>query len=196
MKKTIIEMIICFIVSTVLSFLFNYKDSTIIKYDVIINIEIALFSVSLAIVTLIITILDKYKEKTIAPSNWASSSSKILKEISENTLGLLVLTILISISAMLEPLLVMIPKFDAMTSILLFSFIVSLIIMTDTSISIFKLVIGLKDSLSTVNSSELNMSQKEIHLIEAYRFLDDDRKKSFEDLLKAMATNQQVESDK
>ena len=60
-KKEVFKLLICLITSTVLSFIFQYTTSKVIDYYVIINIEISLFSVSLASVALIRTILEKYK---------------------------------------------------------------------------------------------------------------------------------------
>lgn len=195
-KKEVFKLLICLITSTVLSFIFQYTTSKVIDYYVIINIEISLFSVSLAIVALIITILEKYKEKMSNQKNWAKTSSNILKEICENTIALLLLIILLALASILEPIIILIPIFDIMTIILLFSFIVSLLIMLDTTISIYNLVIHLKDILSLTDSNEINLSQKEVYLIEAYRFLDDEHKKSFEELIKALTTNQQIDAQK
>lgn len=167
-----------------------------ICYDVIINIEIALFSVSLAIVALMITILDKYKETVDDQQNWAKTSTNILKEICENTIALLILIILLALASMLEPMIILIPRFNIMTVILLFSFIVSLLVVFDTTISVYKLVINLKNLLVPNNNKKLNLSQKEIHLIEAYRFLDDEHRKNLDELIRAITTNQQIDLQK
>lgn len=193
-KKVILKLTLCAIVSFLLSYLFEYNTSKVIDYYVIINIVIALFSVSLAIVTLMITILEKYKEKVADQNVWAQYSTKILKEISENTIALFLLIILLSIASMLESALILIPKLDAMTIILLFTFLISLLIMLDTTISIYKLVTHLKGLLYSTTNKELNLSQTEINLIEAYRFLDDKYKKEFENLIKAISIEQQIES--
>lgn len=51
----------------------------------------------------------------------------------------------------------------------------------------------LKHVLTPINDKKINLSQKEIHLIEAYRFLDDEHKKNFEALIRAITTNQQID---
>ena len=155
--------------------------------------EITLFSVSLAIVALMITLLEKYKEKLSNQPNWIRDSTNILTEISENTMALLFLVIILIIASVLNSAIILIPKFDIMTTILLYSLLVSLMSILDTTISIHKLVSNLKNVLYT-SDEELNLSQKEIHLIEAYRFLDDEHKKTFDELVKAIATNQQLAS--
>lgn len=195
-KKSIFKLLVCIIISVILSCLFQYTGSKVIDYYVIINIEIALFSVSLTIVALMITILDKYKEKVTDQQNWAKNSTNILKEICENTIALLFLIILLALASILEPIMILIPKFNIMTIILLFSFIVSLLAIFDTTISIYKLVIHLKDLLAPNNNKELNLSQKEFHLVEAYRFLDDEHKKNLDELIKAITTNQQIDAQK
>lgn len=195
-KKTFFKLLLCIIVSLILSCIFQYTESKVIDYYVVINIEIALFSVSLAIVALMITILEKYKENVTDQQNWAKNSTNILKEICENTIGLLFLIILLALSSMLEPVIILVPKLDIMTIILLFSFIVSLLTIFDTTISVYKLVIHLKDLLAPNNNKNFNLSQKEFYLIEAYRFLDDEHKKNLEELIRAITTNQQIDAQK
>ena len=195
-KRTIFKLLLCIITSLILSCLFQYTKSKVIDYYVIINILISLFSVSLAIVALMITILEKYKEKVTDQQTWAKCSTDILKEICENTIALLCFIILLASASILEPVIILIPKLDVMTIILLFSFILSLLTMFDTTLSIYKLVINLKDLFAPNANKELNLSQKEIHLIEAYRFLDQEHKKIFDALVQATTTNQQLDSQK
>ena len=192
-KKNIVLLVICAIISLLLTCIFDFSNSAIICYEFIINMEITLFSVSLAIVALMITILEKYKDKLSNQPNWIRDSTDILTEISENTIALLFLVIILIIASVLNSVIILIPNFDIMTTILVFSLLVSLLSIFDTTIGIHKLVSNLKNVLYA-NDEELNLSQKEIHLIEAYRFLDDEHKKTFDDLVKAIATNQQLAS--
>ena len=55
-KKSCISLLSCVVVSIILTVMFSPFDNEIINYNTIINIEIALFSVSLTIVALLITI--------------------------------------------------------------------------------------------------------------------------------------------
>lgn len=192
--KAIFKLLLCIIIAVMLSCLFKYTESKVIDYYVIINIIITLFSVSLTIVALMITILDKYKEKVSNEQVWATNSTAILKELCENTIALLFLIILLALASMLETAINLIPKLDVMNIILLFSLIVSLLVTFDITICIYKLILHLKDALSPANNNEINLSQKELHLIEAYRFLDDGKKKSFEELIRAFTTNQQIDA--
>lgn len=192
--KNLLKILIFTIISAILSCMFQYTNSEIINYNIVINIETAFFSVSLAIVALLITILEKYREKVTDLQDWAKSSTNILKEMCENTIALLLLIILIILASIFEPIIILIPKFDLMTTILLFSIIVSLCVIFDTTIGIYKLIIHLKDLLVPNNNTELILFQKEIHLVEAYRFLDKEHKNDLEKLIKAIATNQQLDS--
>lgn len=191
-KKSYIIIIISLIISIVLSHFGDYSKSNIISYDFILNMEIGMFSVSLAIVALIITILEKYKEKVGNDTNWAANSSSILKELCENTIGLLIIIILLILFSIADGIVPTIPKFDLMTIMLITCTIISLLVMLDTTWSIYKLVINLKDVLSNSSSTELYLSQHEQHLIEAYRFLDQANKEKVDQLLTDIATAQQI----
>lgn len=191
-KKSYIIIVISLIISIVLSHFGDYSKSNIISYDFILNMEIGMFSVSLAIVALIITILEKYKEKVGNDTNWAANSSSILKELCENTIGLLIIIILLILFSIADGIVPTIPKFDLMTIMLITCTIISLLVMLDTTLSIYKLVINLKDVLSNSSSTELYLSQHEQHLIEAYRFLDQANKEKVDQLLTDIATAQQI----
>lgn len=191
-KKSYIIIVISLIISIVLSHFGDYSKSNIISYDFILNMEIGMFSVSLAIVALIITILEKYKEKVGNDTNWAANCSSILKELCENTIGLLIIVILLILFSIADGIVPTIPKFDLMTTMLITCTIISLLVMLDTTWSIYKLVINLKDVLSNSSSTELYLSQHEQQLIEAYRFLDQANKEKVDQLLTDIATAQQI----
>lgn len=191
-KKSYLIIGISLIISIILSYFGDYSQNDIISYDFILNMEIGMFSVSLAIVALIITILEKYKEKVGNDTNWAANSSSILKELCENTIGLLIIVILLILFSIADGIVPTIPKFDLMTTMLITCTIISLLVMLDTTWSIYKLVINLKDVLSNSSSTELYLSQHEQQLIEAYRFLDQANKEKVDQLLTDIATAQQI----
>lgn len=191
-KKSYLIIGISLIISIILSYFGDYSKNDIISYDFILNMEIGMFSVSLAIVALIITILEKYKEKVGNDTNWAANSSSILKELCENTIGLLIIVILLILFSIADGIVPTIPKFDLMTTMLITCTIISLLVMLDTTWSIYKLVINLKDVLSNSSSTELYLSQHEQQLIEAYRFLDQANKEKIDQLLTDIATAQQI----
>lgn len=191
-KKSYLIIGISLIISIILSYFGDYSKNDIISYDFILNMEIGMFSVSLAIVALIITILEKYKEKVGNDTNWAANSSSILKELCENTIGLLIIVILLILFSIADGIVPTIPKFDLMTTMLITCTIISLLVMLDTTWSIYKLVINLKDVLSNSSSTEVYLSQHEQQLIEAYRFLDQANKEKVDQLLTDIATAQQI----
>lgn len=193
-KRNFLSIIVCLVISIFLSIEFDYTDSKIINYDTILNLEIAFFSVSLAIVALMITVLEKYKEKVSDLGKWSKYSASIMKEMSDNTVALLIIIIMLILSSIAETIFDLFPCVNLMTVVLLFCTILSLIIMLDTTISVHKLVINLKDLLAEKSFSNENLSQREMHIIEAYRFLNDQNRNSFEDLLRGLTTNQQLDS--
>lgn len=193
-KRNFLPIIVCLVISIFLSIEFDYTDSKIINYDTILNLEIAFFSVSLAIVALMITVLEKYKEKVSDLEKWSKYSASIMKEMSDNTVALLIIIIMLILSSIAETIFDLFPCVNLMDVVLLFCTILSLIIMLDTTISVHKLVINLKDLLAEESFSNENLSQREMHIIEAYRFLNDQNRNSFEDLLRGLTTNQQLDS--
>jgi len=194
-KKNSIILLSNIIVSLVLAYSVDFSHNKIICYDFIINAEITLFSVSLAIVALMITILEKYKEKASNNINWAKDSVAILKEISENTVALLFIIIVLIVVSVFKSFITLITQINIMNFILLFSLFLSLISIFDTTISVHKLVANLRDILFTKDENKLNLSQNEIHLVDAYRFLDESHKKEFETLIKTIALKQQLDTE-
>ena len=191
-KKSCISLLSCVVVSIILTVMFSPFDNEIINYNTIINIEIALFSVSLTIVALLITILEKYKEKTTNQLAWTKYSTKILKELCENAISLLFLIALLFLATIFKSWLLLIPKIDIMTAILLFSIILSILSCFDTTISVYKLVLILKDILTNPTISLQNISKMESDLVEAYRLLDEEHRKSFNDVLSALILKQHI----
>ena len=178
-KKSYLTIGISLIISFILSYFGDYSESDIISYDFILNMEIGMFSVSLAIVALIITILEKYKEKIGNDKNWAANSSAILKELCENTISLLIIVILLILFSVADGILPTIPKFDLMTTMLITCTIISLFAMFDTTWSIS-------------SSTELYLSQHEQDLIEAYRLLNETNRERIDQTLKDIITVQQI----
>lgn len=141
-----------------------------------------------------ITVLEKYKEKVSDLGKWSKYSASIMKEMSDNTVALLIIIIMLILSSIAETIFDLLPCVNLMAVVLIFCTILSLIIMLDTTISVHKLVINLKDLLAEESFSNENLSQREMRIIEAYRFLNDQNRNSFEDLLRGLTTNQQLDS--
>ncbi len=191
-KKKLVLVLVCAVISVILTIILAPFDENVIGYNTILNIEIALFSVSLTIVALLITILDKYKEKVVDQSTWAEGSALILKELCENTIALLVLIALLFLATVFKSLLVLIPKIDIMTAILLFTIILSMCACFDTTLSVYLLILNLKKVLTPSTTSAKNISQKELYLVEAYRLLNEQHKTSVDDMIKALILEQQI----
>ena len=191
-KKNLVLILVCAAISVILTVTLAPFDADVISYSTVLNIEIALFSVSLTIVALLITILDKYKERVTDQSTWAKNCTLILKERCENTIALLVLIALLFGATIFKPLLMLIPKFDIMTIILLFSIILSICACFDTTISVYLLILNLKNVLTTSTTSIKNISQRELYLVEAYRLLNEKHRTNIDDMIKALNLEQQV----
>lgn len=191
-KKNLVLILVCAAISVILTVTLAPFDADVISYSTVLNIEIALFSVSLTIVALLITILDKYKERVTDQSTWAKNSTLILKELCENTIALLVLIALLFGATIFKSLLMLIPKFDIMTIILLFSIILSICACFDTTISVYLLILNLKNVLTTSTTSIKNISQRELYLVEAYRLLNEKHRTNIDDMIKALNLEQQV----
>ena len=190
-KKNLVLILVCAAISVILTVTLAPFDADVISYSTVLNIEIALFSVSLTIVALLITILDKYKERVTDQSTWAKNSTLILKELCENTIALLVLIALLFGATIFKPLLMLIPKFDIMT-IILFSIILSICACFDTTISVYLLILNLKNVLTTSTTSIKNISKRELYLVEAYRLLNEKHRTNIDDMIKALNLEQQV----
>lgn len=65
-KKSCISLLSCVVVSIILTVMFSPFDNEIINYNTIINIEIALFSVSLTIVKHLLILHNSYTKRISA----------------------------------------------------------------------------------------------------------------------------------
>ena len=189
---SMITIFFCCIISTVISLFGDYSSSRIVEYSNVTNIVLTLFSVSLAIVALMITLLDKYKERKPSQSNWFATSTNILKELSENTISLLLLIIVLLVCSLFAPLVTLSTKFSISEIVLIFSLLFSFITMIDTTLSVYKLVINLKEIINVENPEKQQLSKKEEQLIEAYRFLDTEHQTTCEKLIRSLTIDQQV----
>ena len=124
--KNICIILICIVFSGVLVHFFSYGDNEIVNLSFTTTTVVALFSVSLTIVALLINLLDKYKENTQNNTHWDKESINILKALSENTLALLILILLLFILAFFEQLLAKITLINIVNCGLIFSLIYSI----------------------------------------------------------------------
>ena len=183
---------ICLVISATLAHYFTYTNSAIIEFSFILTILVTLFSVLLAIVTLMITVLDKYKDNTANQNAWAESSTAVLKALSENSIFLLVLIFLIIILHLFQDLLLLIPKINVVTVFLICSLLLALLITFDTTISVHILVIHLKDALANKNNEIIELTTTEKNIIEAYRLMTPKYQTELEEYLSTLILKQQI----
>lgn len=185
---------ICISSAILLSYFFSYENSKIINTNTILDILVTLFSVLLAIVALMITILDKYKNNAHNQNIWATQSTAILKSLSENTIFLLLIIFIVVLTSMVEDLLTLIPIFNIMNVILLSSIMLALFITLDTTFSVHLLVIHLKDAL-VEEKNPLTLNQTEKYLVEAYRFLTPKNQEELASYIKTLSLKQQLDKE-
>lgn len=184
---------ISIVVSVVLSHFFSYGNNEIINISTILNIVITLFSVLLAIIALLITILDKYRENVNNQKKWAEYSSPILKSLCENTIALLFLIIILIILSMLETATDFIPYVNVRAIILLTVIILALSITVDTTFSIYLLVVHLKEMLLIDDVEDLELSKEEQHIIEAYRYFNEKYRLELTEYIKSLSIRQELD---
>lgn len=181
------------LLSTIFSWFFSYENNEIINVSTILDIVITLFSVLLAIIALLITILDKYREKVDDQKKWAEHSSNVLKALCENTIALLFLILILIISAMFETTTDLIPFLNVRVILLLTVIILAMSITLDTTITIYILVVALKDWLTIDNTGSLELSKEEKHIVEAYRYFNDKYKTELTEYIKSLSIRQELD---
>lgn len=174
------------VVSFLLSKNFDYTDSKVICYDFILTTLIAFFSIGLAIVALLFTILDKFKESVANIDVYIEFSQKILKSISDAVIAILVCIIIVSVALFLDKIIQTIVCINIKEIILISTFIISLLEMVDIAVSIHMLVNNVMSRANAVDK-DFKVSLEEKNIIEASRHLNrsglDDLKKHIELLI-------------
>lgn len=181
------------LISMVFSCFFSYENNEVINVSTILNIVITLFTVLLAIIALLITILDKYREKVDDQERWAEHSSNVLKALCENTIALLFLILILIITSMFETTIDFIPFLNVRAIILLTVIILAMTITFDTTITIYILVVALKDWLTKDNTRNLELSKEEKHIVEAYRYFNEKYKLELTEYIKSLSIRQELD---
>ena len=143
-----------------------------------------------------VTLLEKYKDKIANKDSWANASTQILEEICQNTIALLIVAFILVVITLFSDCIPTLPKIDVLSTILIFCILLSFVTIGDTTLSVYKLVIGLKDNLHMDNQNDVKLSSQENNLLEGYRFLNANHQATIDDLLKSLTTMQQVEQYK
>ncbi len=184
LRSTIFKILVIAIISFLIILNFDYSKSEIIKYSFILSSLIDLFSISLAIIAILFTLLDRYKNLSANKEAFTSATNEILKEMSEDSISLFFIICLLFISELLKSLTEKFKLFDIYGFLLIFSLILILFIVFDISFSIIKLVNSLQQ-FRKIDETEFSITESEKHLIEAYRKLD---KKHSNELLETIKT--------
>lgn len=97
MKKKIIRIIFIFIICSLLSIIPYSKSSTIITTESLTNYSLTLFGTSLAILALLFTVIDRYKEncEKNLQNNILDRSLPVLKNVGEDVMGLFIIVVLL-----------------------------------------------------------------------------------------------------
>lgn len=211
---TFFKVLLIFIASCLTSYFTNYDNNGIINYNSVLTILVTFFSISLTIVAILFTVLDRYKEIVKNKKIFFDYSTIVLKEISDDVKGLLILCILLFLTQILKDFVQLFPILDIPETILIFSIFLSLIIMWDITSSVIKLIIHLKD-FDIVNeqpfaekkeSSEQEdspneqsatlkqeISDQEQVLLDLYKILSPSSTKELIQYLKTLIIKQQIE---
>lgn len=190
--KTLLKIISLFVLSVIISFKPSIFNTCIISYDFVLNSLISLFSVSLAIVAIFFTVLDRYKENIVNREHFLRDTNAILKEMAENSLGLFILIIILFIESLFHNLLSSIQLLNITIIILIFCLSMSLLIVFDITFSILILINKLND-FTDVNDDNFGLTQDERKIIELVRKLDKQSRDELKEYLKALFIKQNME---
>lgn len=176
-----------------LSFLLSLMPTdgkSIITRESITNYSIELFGISLAIIALLFTVLDRYSEKLDATKKeqFSQNTFPVIKEIGDNTIAILILIIFMFVCDILWlPIqsLKFLSFMDVERFTLLLPLIFLLVLTVDITGSIIKLIHGLISINNTTNIDNIVPTEQELDLISISRKLDN---KHFHELLEYIRT--------
>ena len=197
--KIKIKIFVIFLLSLILSFIPS-DDKTIITKDTLINSTLQLFGVTLAIIALLFTILDRYKanlensQKLILEKK----SFPILKNMVDDVLATLLLAVIIFFYDIFYIPLQWIQDFPFISYIHLDRFILLsllfflLAITLDITISIITLINGLIEINRTHNES-IQPTENELQLISIVRKFDSKHFEELLDYIKTLVVKQELD---
>ena len=194
MKKKIYPCIIILFISAIsilLSHYCGYSECDIITSEFVLTTTITLFSIALAIVALLFTVLDRYKNSAVNPVQFIERECSVLTEISNGSISLLIVTITLVIATLLQDLLHKITLFDVYESLLIFSLLFSLIEMLDIAISVHLLVSKIKN-FTDVTDDTFKVSVNERNIIESCRKLNSQSTRELIEYIKTLIIKQNL----
>lgn len=172
----------------------DLDENNVVSYDFVINMLGNFFSIALAIVAILFTILDRYKDKVADKIRYTNKTDLILKEMAENAASLLVIMSITIVCSMLKSLLGKISCFNANTSVIVFTILISVAVMFDISIAMINLINGLREYEQT-NDDDLKITESEKLLIESYRKLDTIRTNELLETIKTLIIKQNYDKE-
>lgn len=199
-NKTIIKVCMIVFVSFLLSFIPAGKN-TLISKGTLANIGIDLFGVSLAIMALLFTVLDRYKEKLDETKKefLDTKAFPVIKNMGDDVIGILLIVIFLFLYDILSIPLhhfyesKYIPKlhYDRFILLLITSFM--LVITIDITISIITLINNLIIVNCCKENTELNLSEHEKKLLTVIRKLDNKHYAELLEYIKTLSIKQEIE---
>lgn len=208
MKKKIIRIIFIFIICSLLSIIPHSKSSTIINTESLTNYSLTLFGTSLAILALLFTVIDRYKEncEKNLQNNILDHSLPVLKNVGEDVMGLFIIVVLLFVYdlisvpiAQLQTALNAIDRFANLDIIrfLLVSFTFFLLYITfDITIVVITLINGLFKINRTNTENLFEVSLDERNLLTQIRKLHPKYINELLEYLKTLYVKQQIEDSK
>lgn len=208
MKKKIIRIIFIFIICSLLSIIPYSKSSTIITTESLTNYSLTLFGTSLAILALLFTVIDRYKEncEKNLQNNILDRSLPVLKNVGEDVMGLFIIVVLLFVYdlisvpiAQLQTALNAIDRFANLDIIrfLLVSFTFFLLYITfDITIVVITLINWLFKINRTNTENLFEVSLDERNLLTQIRKLHPKYINELLEYLKTLYVKQQIEDSK
>lgn len=136
MKKIIhnpiLKVVIVLLISFVIPCHITVKGSEILTYSFALTTDIALFSLALAITAIFFTVLDRYQQ-AVGNANPKINSliDGSLKEMGDNTLALFFISVITFIFSIFQSVFEKINKIDVNTSLIIFSYLLTFLIIYD-----------------------------------------------------------------
>lgn len=193
MKSASVKLIIIFVISIVVSYFTGGYNKDIINYSTVLNALISSFSVSFAIVAIMFTVLDRYKEKVDDPKLFLEQTQHILSELIDNTIGLFVLIVSLFIVSLVKNIILIcnFKYFNLYKIILLFSLFLMFVIIFDILFSTRLLIKNLNKFNGTAKEDfEINSQEKT--LIQEYRNLESENRKVLLENIKLLNIKQTI----
>lgn len=196
MKSTSAKLIIIFVASTIVSFFTDGYDVDIINYPTILNTLMSSFAISFAIVAIMFTILDRYKEKVDDPELFLENTQYILSELIEDTIGLFALIVSLFIVSLAKNIILIctFKYFNLYKIILVFSLFLMFALIFDI-LGSTKLLIQNLNNFDDTTKEDFEITPQERTLIQEYRKLEPENRKLLLENIKLLNVKQTIDKN-